>query len=176
MKRLRHALAAFAALFLFVSAVRAAPAGAPYPVTLPAFPAGPQVLSTVAPDGATQRYSMADLEALGTWELTTSTFWPGDDGTYQGVLLSALLRDAGLAEAAAVRLVAQDGFSQVIPRADWVTWPVLLASRRDGGAMARRDKGPLRIIYPREMDGALHDAVYRLRWIWMLARIEAVAE
>ena len=41
--------------------------------------------------------------------------------------------------------------------------------------MRRRDKGPLRIIYPRDMDAALQDTRYRLRWVWLVTRIEAAA-
>lgn len=117
--------------------------------------------------------SLADLESLPLYRVTTSTFWPADDGTYEGPLLADVLKRAGLAEAAAVKAVARDGFSQIIPREDWTRWPVMVATRRDGQPMTARTKGPLRIIYPRDMDKILHDTVYRLRWVWLLQSLEA---
>lgn len=116
--------------------------------------------------------SLADLEALPLYRVTTSTFWPADDGTYEGPLLADVLQRAGLAEAAALKAVARDGFSQVIPRDDWTRWPVMIATRRNGQPMTARTKGPLRIIYPRDMDKTLHDTVYRLRWVWLLQTLE----
>lgn len=171
----------FAALALILGAallpfgVLGAPGAVPAPVSLPALPTGPVVLS-VSGAGGERHYSLAELEALGLWEVATSTFWPGDEGVYQGALLSAVLADAGYAAAKALRVTALDGFSQELPRADWTDWPLLLATRRDARPIGRRDKGPLRLIYPRDMDGALHDTLYRLRWVWLVRRIEVLAD
>lgn len=145
----------------------------PRPVSLP-LPTGDRVVLTVTGEGGGKTYTLAQIEAQGLYELTTSTFWPEDDGTYQGVLLSALLTDAGLVDSAAVRIAALDDYSQVIPREDWRRWPVLLATRREGAPMSIQDKGPLRIIYPRDMDPRLGDPTYRLRWVWLVTTIEQV--
>lgn len=120
--------------------------------------------------------SLAELEGLGLYEVRTSTFWPEDDGNYAGPLLRSVLTHAGMEEAPAIRVHARDGFSQLIPREDWEKWPVLLATRRDGQIMRPRIKGPLRIIYPRDMAPELADSVYRLRWVWLVERIEAKAK
>lgn len=135
---------------------------------------------TLAPSKATQPvlsvagrpFSLADLESLGMYRVTTRTFWPGNDGTYEGPLLADVLRRAGLYDAAGVRISALDGFSQVLPRQDWTRWPVLLATRRDGQPLSVRNKGPLRVIYPRDMSPELSDTLYRLRWVWLVNRIE----
>lgn len=172
MKRVLSMLLALAALALPPAAAQSL--AVPQAVALPPLAAEAVVLTVAGPAGERQ-YSLAALEALGTFGVHTSTFWPVDDGHYVGPTLAAVLADAGLGEAAAVRVVAMDGFSQILPRSDWERWPVLLATRRDDQPMRRRDKGPLRIIYPRDMDAALQDTRYRLRWVWLVTRIEAAA-
>jgi hypothetical protein len=37
-----------------------------------------------------------------------------------------------------------------------------------------RDKGPFRLIYPRNMAPELAEPLYRLRWVWLIESIEAV--
>lgn len=144
----------------------------PY-LPLHAQPAGTTVLTVHGPAGV-RKFSLAELEAGGLHRITTSTFWPDDDGTYEGPLLAEVLKRAGIENAESIRIRARDGFSQVMPRQDWQTWPVLLATRRDGKPMPPRAKGPLRVIYPRDMAPELSDPVYRLRWVWLVEAIEPV--
>lgn len=148
--------------------------GAPQTVSLAALPAGKTVLTIKGTHGV-RKFSIAELENLGTHRLTTKTFWPADDGTYEGVLLSTILKQAGIENTEAIRVRARDGFSQVIPRQDWEKWPILLATRRAGNVIPTRDKGPLRIIYPRDMAPELADTLYRLRWVWLVDLIEPAA-
>lgn len=54
-------------------------------------------------------YTMADLEALGTMT-TDYTNKDGETTTYEGVSLTSLLEDAGLADAAEITFVASDGY------------------------------------------------------------------
>lgn len=169
MKFLR--LLSLACAFSLISPGSQAGAGAPEAVSLPALPAGQPVLTVRGPR-AEHKFSLAQLEALGTHRVRTRTFWPDDDGSYEGVLLSSLLKQAGIEGAAAIRIRARDGFSQVMPRQDWEKWPILLATRRDGQPIPTRNKGPLRIIYPRDMSPELADTLYRLRWVWLVDRIE----
>ena len=142
-----------------------------HPGTPPRAVAAKPVLSITTPAGIRQ-YTLAELEAVGLTKVTTKTFWPADDGSYQGPLLADVLKLAGLDNTAAIRVSARDGFSQVIPRSDWTRWPLLLATRRDSHPLSARDKGPLRIIYPRDQDPALEDTIYRLRWVWLVRAIE----
>lgn len=165
-------VALLACLFLASTAFAGA---VPEPVRLAMAPAGKPVLTVATPYG-NQQFSLADLEGLGMHRVTTRTFWPKSDGTYEGPLLADVLRRAGLHDVAAVRISALDGFSQVMPGQDWRTWPILLATRRDGRPIPVRDKGPIRVIYPRDMSPQLADTTYRLRWVWLVSRIEVVAD
>ena len=148
--------------------------GAPRAVTLTISKATAPLLTLHGASGKVQ-LSLAELESLGMHEVRTTTFWPEDDGSYAGPLLRDVLQRAGLDKADEIRVRAKDGFSQVIPRQDWERWPVLLATRHDGQLMRPRNKGPLRIIYPRDMSPELADSVYRLRWVWLVDSIEAKA-
>ena len=147
----------------------------PQPVreTLPAAAQASRVVLRVESGGKEIRWTLAQLEALGTYRVTTRTYWPDDNGTYEGPLLSAVLKASGLDPATRVRVLARDGFSQVVPSEDLTSWPLMLATRRDGQPLDLARKGPLRIIYPRDMDPRLEAPVYRLRWVWMVDRIEA---
>ena len=144
-----------------------------HPGNMPRLAAAKAVLNIATPAGI-RKFSLADLEAAGLGKITTKTFWPADDGTYQGPLLAEVLKLAGIDGAAAVRVTALDGFSQVIPRSDWTRWPLMLATRRDDHPLTAREKGPLRIIYPRDQDPVLEDTLYRLRWVWLVRAIEPV--
>jgi len=122
--------------------------------------------------GTEYRMTRAELEAIRPHRVQTSTFWSADRGTFEGPLLRDVLARVGLDSAEAVRLTGLDGFSNVIPRQDWERWPILIASRNNGKPIPVSAKGPLRIIYPRDMDAELLEPIYRLRWVWLLARID----
>lgn len=154
----------------------AAAASEPRPVQLAPLSDTRASIAFVGAGQGSKVLTLAEIEALGLYRVRTATFWPGDDGVYEGALLSDVLQAAGLADAKAIRVLALDGFSQVLPRADWTRWPLLLATRRDGMAMSARNKGPFRIIYPRDMSSSLQDPTYRLRWVWLIRSIEAVSE
>jgi len=124
--------------------------------------------------GSARQLNVAELEHGMLYQVRTRSFWPADDGVYQGPLLADVLARYGMDKVKAIRVFGGDGFSQLIPREDWQRWPVVLATRRDGHALSRREKGPVRIIYPRDMDRALEDTLYRLRWVWLIERIEPV--
>lgn len=166
-----QSLCALACACLAIANDACAVSPVPVPARLAAARAAESALTISSPTG-TRNLSLAELEAMGMYRVTTRTFWPNDDGTYEGPLLSEVLKRAGLENSAGIRIVALDGFSQILPRKDWRTWPILLATRRDGKLLTVRDKGPFRVIYPRDMAPALGDTLYRLRWVWLVDRIE----
>ncbi|KAB2923586.1 MAG: molybdopterin-dependent oxidoreductase [Dechloromonas sp.] len=169
--RLALALSLFPVSGWVVASAPAAEVRPARPSVAPASAARP--LLTLKGAAGVAGLSMAQIEALGMREVRTGTFWPEDDGSYAGPLLADVLKQAGLERVEAIRVRARDGFSQRIPRQDWERWPVILATRRDGQPMTPRQKGPLRIIYPRDLAPELSDSVYRLRWVWLIDAIEA---
>jgi len=133
-----------------------------------------QPVMTIAHPAGNQPVSLAELEGLPMYRVKTSTFWPNDDGVYEGPLLRDVLAHVGLAKVAAIRVIAMDGFSQIIPSEDWLRWPLMLATRRDGQPLSTLAKGPVRLIYPRDMAQSLSDPKYRLRWVWLVTAIVPV--
>lgn len=161
------------ALLLAVAGPAYAADGRPVPVDdVAEAPAGPAILAVLDDSGAVHGFDLRTLEAVGLHRSTTSTYWPNDTGPFEGVLLSDLLAAAGLAETPAVRITALDGYAVVVPRDDWTRWPILLVTRIDGKPLTVAERGPLRVIYPRDMDEALVNRAYALRSIWMIERIE----
>jgi len=166
----------FVLLAILLLPVQTAAGAGPVPVRvdLPLSKDDRAVLVVQTGAGA-RSFSLAQLEALGLYRVSTSTFWPGDEGVFEGPLLADVLKAAGLDDAAEVRVSALDGFTQQIAREDWTRWPVMLATRKKGQPMTTRNKGPIRIVYPRDMDPQLADARYRLRWVWLVKQIEGVS-
>ena len=143
----------------------------PEKVELPPLAKGDPVLDVATAKGV-QSYDLATIEELGLYRLTTTG--PFEDGapTFEGLLLADLLAKAGMTESDGVELVASDGYSFVIPREDWTTYPLLLATRQDGEPL--EDRGPLRIIYPVSSHPELGDESYNPRWVWALTSMKAV--
>ena len=130
-----------------------------------------KIILRVHAGSSAREYTLADIESLGLKQMKTSTFWKEDDGVYQGVLLRDLLQDAGIQGSKTISITALDGYTTRIPREDWETWPILLATRREGEPMSIRKKGPLRILYPKDLGGPVAKVEMRIRWIWAIKEI-----
>lgn len=131
------------------------------------------ILIMQTPSGIKQ-YNHGQIEAIGLKRLHTSTFWPEDNGEFDGVLLRDLLTEAEIENAPEIKVTALDDYITIIPREDWQKWDVILATRHEQKPMSIRNKGPLRIIYPMDMGGAIADSDMRIRWIWAIKSIEPV--
>ncbi len=173
MRRIGLALV-FTLLILAAGGLSDARAGAER-VALPAVTFQAAKLTVRGPTGASS-YTPAALEALGTWRLTTVTPWTPDPMAFDGVLLSDILASNGLADAASVRLVAENDFTVTIPRALWTDYPVLIATRVNGQPHTRRARGPLQVILPMSEHPVLGARENEHYWVWMAERIEAGPE
>jgi len=120
-------------------------------------------------DGAAE-LDMAMLEAIGTASFTTSTPWYNAPVTFSGVPLRKLLEFLG-ATGTTLTVYALNDYKTDIPIADTTTFPVLLATKRDGAYMPVRDKGPLFIVYPYDSDPNLKHQIYYSRSAWQVARM-----
>ncbi len=143
-------------LALLCAAAAAMAGPTPEPVqagALAALPASSRVVLQAGAQGKERAFTLAQIEAAGMHRVTTSTYWPSDDGTYEGPLLRDVLAAAGLAGAAQVQVVARDGFTQTIPREDWTRWPVMVATRKNGSPWACATRGrcasSIRATWPR---------------------------
>ncbi len=118
-------------------------------------------------------YSPADLEAIAFKRLTTVTPWRDQPAAFDGVLLSDLLAANGLQDVPAINVIAENDYAVVIPAEVWKRWPVLIATRVNGKAHTRRQRGPIQFVLPMSDDAASGALKYQQNWVWMAARIEA---
>lgn len=118
------------------------------------------------------QYTLSQVEKIGLKKLVTSTYWPDDNGEFNGVLLRDLLRDAGIERSSRIKVTALDDYTTIIPREDWQKWDVLVATRHEKKVMSIRQKGPLRMIYPKDIGGEVAASDMRIRWIWAIKTIE----
>jgi len=128
------------------------------------------ILTTKSPKGV-KNYTLSMIESFGLKRLNTSTFWPEDDGVYEGVLIVDLLSHAGMEKCKSIVITALDDYQVEIPCEDFEKWPVLLATRCGGTTMSIREKGPTRIIYPKDIGGDIALSDMRSRWIWAIKTI-----
>jgi hypothetical protein len=118
------------------------------------------------------RFDLPTLESLGVVRFTTPTSWTVDPSVFEGVLLSSLLDAVGADPAATtLTLTALNDFESPIPVADAHTWPVMLALKRDGEYMLRRDRGPIWVVYPQHAFPELGHRDFMSRWVWQLKAI-----
>ena len=129
---------------------------------------------TIEGPAGTRVYTPLDLEAAGAARMETITPWREEPATFDGVLLTDILRENAIEDADAIRVIAENGYAVEIERRVWERWPILIATRVNGAAHSRRSRGPLQFVLPMSDDpeaGASHMAS---NWVWMAERIELV--
>jgi len=115
----------------------------------------------------TAAFDLAMLDALPQRTTTAVTPWYTGEQTFSGVILSDLL-DAVGATGTLAQVVALNDYSAEIPFEDFETAPVILATRLNGETLSVRDKGPLFVIYPFDLDPELYNEVVFSRSVWQV--------
>lgn len=140
---------------------------------LPTFALANDVLLTVTGLGEPRHLDLAALEAMGAAEFTTTTTWTDGEQTFRGVPLVAFLENLGVTEGT-MKATAINDYAIDIPVTDAVENGPMIAFARNGELMSVRDKGPLWIVYPYDMNPDYRSEVYYSRSIWQLDRIEII--
>ncbi len=138
-------------------------------------PAGKVILTVTGKigatnDGETAIFDRAMLEAMPQHSFTTKTPWYSGPETFEGVLMSDLLRRLECTGSNLLAIALND-YSSQIPVDDFAHYGVILAIKRDGKYMPVRDKGPLFIIYPFDSDSSLKSQKFYGRSAWEVSRI-----
>jgi len=126
------------------------------------------ITQTNAPSAAV--FDMDMLEAIPSRQGTMETPWTEGKVTFEGPLGSALL-DAVGAKGTKLRVTAINDYVSEIPVEDFRKHAVILATRKDGKPMSVREKGPLFVIYPFDLDPTLYNEVYFGRSVWQVKAI-----
>src|SRR5688572_20400951 len=122
--------------------------------------------------GDTLQFDMSTLESIGLVQYDVDDPFAKKNILYTGVLLSELLKVAGVApDATTLTLQALDDYSTDMKISDADKWPVLVAIRADGEYMPVDKNGPLISVFPfsdfPEIDHLTYDAL----WVWSLSAI-----
>lgn len=139
-------------------------------------PKGPVVLTvkgavTHTNVGDTAQFDLAMLEALAGRTAKVKTPWTDGEPSFSGPLLRSVLDAAG-ANGETLLVKALNDYFAAVPASDARLLDTILATRLNGKPMSVRDKGPLFLIYPFDLDPALYNEKYFSRSVWQIKEIE----
>jgi hypothetical protein len=121
-------------------------------------------------EGDKAEFDMPMIEAIGIDSFMTKTPWYKDPVTFSGVPMAKLFQFVG-ASGTSVTVTALNDYATDIPIEDFKTYPVLLATKRDGAYMPVRDKGPLFIVYDYDSNAELQHQRFYSRSAWQVVRM-----
>lgn len=113
------------------------------------------------------------INNLTQTSIVTSTIWTDGISEYRGVLLKDLLDYVG-AEGHEIKASAINDYAITIPLSDATDPGPIIAILVDGKQISVREKGPLWVIYPYDLDKKFRTEVRYSRSIWQLDRIEVL--
>ena len=122
--------------------------------------------------GTSLQFDMKTLESLGVVQYKVDDPFAKKTILYAGVLLSELLKVAGVApDAKTLTLIALDDYSTDMKVADANKWPVIIATRADGAYMPVDKSGPLISVFPFNNFPEIDHLTYDAQWLWSLSKI-----
>lgn len=163
-----------------VLALAAVLVGAPVAAKDLASPTG-EVVLTVTGDIAARNqgdsavFDLDMLRALGEVSFATTTPWTEGVQEFTGVSLEALVEELGVT-GGSIKATAINDYAIDIPVSNAVEGGPILAYLQNGERMSVRDKGPLWLVYPYDLDEAYQTEVIFSRSIWQLVRLDVVAD
>ncbi len=116
-------------------------------------------------------FDMAMLMALPATTFSTSTIWTEGVRQFTGVQLSDLI-EAVEAKGSTLKATAINDYAVEIPFTDAIDSGPILAYEIDGKEMSVREKGPLWIVYPYDLNNKYKSETIYSRSIWQLNAIE----
>ncbi|SIR17872.1 hypothetical protein SAMN05880590_11362 [Rhizobium sp. RU35A] len=139
-------------------------------------PTGPVVLTvrgavSNANAGNTAQFDMAMLDKLTGRTGRMKTPWTEGETEFKGPLLRAVLEAAG-AKGNVLLVRALNDYFATVPMEDATAHDTMLATRANGKLLSVRDKGPLFLIYPFDLEPALYNEKFFSRSVWQIKEIE----
>jgi hypothetical protein len=139
-------------------------------------PTGPVILTVkgklATPNvGETAQFDLAMLEKLAGRTGTMKTPWTEGETQFSGPLVRSVLTAAG-AKGNVLLVRAINDYFATVPAEDAIKHDTILATRANGKLMSVRDKGPLFLIYPFDLEPALYNEAYFSRSVWQIKEIE----
>lgn len=112
-------------------------------------------------------FDLEMLDALPQRVTKATTPWYTGEHEFSGVIIRDLLDYLG-ASGDSVTFSALNDYASEIPMEELKKLPVILATRVDGQELSVRDKGPLFVIYPFDLDSTLYNEVIFGRSVWQV--------
>ena len=138
-------------------------------------PTGPDVLTVKGKiantnAGDTAQFDLEMLEKLKGRKGEMETPWTTGKVTFEGPLLREILSAVG-ASGTSLKVRALNDYAAEVPAED-AKLDTILATTLDGKPMSVRDKGPLMLVYPFDLDAGLYNEKYFSRSVWQIKEIE----
>lgn len=132
-----------------------------------------EVILEVTQGEDVQGFDRAALSAIGLESFETTTIWSEGPQVFEGVPLYLLMAHLDVSDGM-LRATAINDYTVEIPVSDAVADGPMVAMLLNGEEMSVRDKGPLWIVYPYDLNADYRSEVIYSRSIWQLDRIEVV--
>ncbi|MDH6268944.1 hypothetical protein M2360_004364 [Rhizobium sp. SG_E_25_P2] len=122
---------------------------------------------------AAAEFDIAMLEKLPGRTATLETPWTQGKVTFSGPFVAELMKAVG-AHGKMLRVTALNDYTVEVPASDATDIKTILATRMNDEPMSVRDKGPLFLIYPFDLDPSLYNEKYFSRSVWQIKSIEVI--
>lgn len=136
---------------------------------------GPSILRIIDHTGAVIEIDEDRIKAMPWAEYSTHTAFTAGKQEFRGPLMRDLLASVGISrahlEGRSIKLTALNDFSIQFPVNDAWKYDVMIAREMNGKPLRLRDKGPLWLVYPRDLFTELQRAAVDERWVWQLQEI-----
>lgn len=131
----------------------------------------PVILTVVNRKGEKVQFDVPRLESLGTIKYQTED--PSRKNqryTYEGVLLSSVLKYSNIGPNARLNLLAIDKYETQVNTAEYGDTPVILALKSEDQYLKLTDYGPIYMVFP-YLPPKLPKPEYNRSWVWQLNNI-----
>lgn len=116
-------------------------------------------------------FTEAQVLAMPVAKIVTTTAWTSKS-SFEGVLLRELLFSVG-AQGKTLRVLGWNNYAADIEWNDLEKYGVILAYKRDGVRLSRKDYGPLFVMYPRDDNPSiLNTPLAERKYVWQVCRID----
>lgn len=126
-------------------------------------------------EGDSAVFDQEMLSGLGEVSFATTTPWTEGPQEFTGVPLQALVEALGVTSGT-IRATAINDYAIEVPVTDAVQGGPILAYLQNGTPMSVRDKGPLWLVYPYDLNQDYQTEVIFSRSIWQLVRLDVAAD
>lgn len=121
-------------------------------------------------DGITVQFTMKDLMALPAVSFETATLGIADAQQFKGVPVTELMEHVGVTEGT-LEVSAIDDYAIELELSTAGKGRATIAYEQNGAPISRRNKGPLRIVYPYDTFSPLERDLFFTYSIWQVERI-----